>query len=39
LLDHGIEAAPSSPAEFAAYIKSETGKWTAVIKASGMRFD
>jgi tripartite-type tricarboxylate transporter receptor subunit TctC len=39
LLDHGIEAAPSSPEEFAAYIKSETGKWTAVIKASGMRFD
>lgn len=34
LLDQGIEAAPSSPEQFAAYIKSETGKWTKVIKAA-----
>jgi tripartite-type tricarboxylate transporter receptor subunit TctC len=39
LLDQGIEAAPSSPEVFAAYIKSETGKWTKVIKASGMKVD
>ena len=37
LLDQGIEAAPSSPEQFAAYIKSETGKWTKVIKAAGLR--
>ena len=39
LLDQGIESAPSSPDQFAAYIKSETGKWTKVIKASGMKVD
>lgn len=39
LLDQGIEAAPTSPEEFAAYIKSETGKWTQVIRASGMKVD
>ncbi len=39
LLDQGIEAAPSTPEQFAAYIKSETGKWTKVIKASGMKVD
>ncbi|HSC93836.1 MAG TPA: tripartite tricarboxylate transporter substrate binding protein [Burkholderiales bacterium] len=37
LLDQGIEAAPSSPERFAAYIKSETAKWTKVIKAAGIR--
>ena len=36
LLDQGIEAAPSSPEQFAAYIQSETGKWTKVIKAAGI---
>jgi len=39
LLDQGIEAAPSSPEQFAAYIKSETGKWTKLIKASGIKVD
>jgi tripartite-type tricarboxylate transporter receptor subunit TctC len=39
LLDQGIEAAPSSPDQFAAYINSETGKWTKVIKASGMKVE
>jgi tripartite-type tricarboxylate transporter receptor subunit TctC len=39
LLDQGIEPAPSSPDQFAAYIKSETGKWTKVIKASGMKVE
>jgi tripartite-type tricarboxylate transporter receptor subunit TctC len=37
LLDQGIEAAPSSPEQFAAYIKAETGKWTKVIKAAGIK--
>ncbi len=37
LLDQGIEAAPSSPEQFAAYIKSETGKWAKVIKAAGLK--
>jgi tripartite-type tricarboxylate transporter receptor subunit TctC len=37
LLDQGIEAAPSSPERFAAYIKAETGKWTNVIKAAGIK--
>ena len=39
LLDQGIEAAASSPEQFAAYINSETAKWTKVIKASGMKVD
>jgi len=29
----------STPAEFAAYIKSEIPKWTAVVKASGAQLD
>ena len=39
LLDQGIEAAPSSPEQFAVYIKSETGKWTNVIRAAGIKID
>jgi len=39
LLDQGIEAAPSSPDQFAAYIRSETGKWTNVIKAAGVKVE
>ena len=39
LLDQGIEAAPSSPEQFAAYIKSETGKWTKVIKTAGVKVE
>jgi tripartite-type tricarboxylate transporter receptor subunit TctC len=31
----GIEATPSSPEECAAFIRSETVKWTPVIRASG----
>ncbi len=34
LLDQGIEAVPSTPEQFAAYIRSETDKWTKVIKAA-----
>jgi len=37
LLDQGIEVAPSSPEQFATYIKSETGKWTRVIKAANLK--
>lgn len=37
LLDQGIEAAPSSPAQFAAYIKSETAKWRKVIQTAGLK--
>ncbi|MGH8622188.1 MAG: Bug family tripartite tricarboxylate transporter substrate binding protein, partial [Burkholderiales bacterium] len=39
LLEQGIEAAPSSPERFAAYIQSETGKWTKVIKAAGIKVE
>jgi len=31
----GVEASPSSPAEFAAYLRAEIAKWGKVIKASG----
>ena len=37
LLDQGIDAAPSSPDQFAAYIKAETAKWTQVIKTAGLK--
>lgn len=37
LLDQGIDAAPSSPEQFAAYIRAETGKWTKVIQAAGVK--
>jgi len=36
LFDRGIDAAPNTPAEFGAYLKSETAKWTRVVKASGI---
>ena len=35
----GVDVAGSTPDEFAAYIKSETPKWTAVVKASGAKLD
>jgi tripartite-type tricarboxylate transporter receptor subunit TctC len=31
----GVEIAGSTPEEFAAYIKAEIPKWTAIVKASG----
>ena len=37
LLNLGIEAAPSSPAEFAAFIRTESTKWGKVIKQSGIK--
>lgn len=37
LAKSGIEPAPSSPETFAAYIRSETAKWSKVIRAAGIR--
>lgn len=35
----GIETFSSTPAQFAAFIKEETGKWAKVVKFSGARLD
>ena len=35
----GVEAVGSTPAEFAAYVKSETVKWTKVVKESDVKPD
>ena len=35
----GIDIAPDTPAQFAAYIKAEIPKWAAVIKASGAKME
>jgi len=37
LKDRGIDAAPSSPAEFAAFIKAEEKKWVDIIKNSNIK--
>lgn len=37
LKSRGIDATPSSPAAFAAYIRAETAKWGKVIKQSGIK--
>jgi len=37
LLDRGIDAAPSTPEEFAAYIRRENDKWVKIIKAVGIK--
>ena len=39
LIGLGAEPAPSTPAEFAALIKSELAKWARVVKESGARLD
>ena len=39
LSDLGVDIMGGSPGEFAAYIKSEIPKWTAIIKASGAKLD
>ena len=35
----GIDTIGSTPAEFAAYIKSELAKWAVVVKKSGTKVD
>jgi tripartite-type tricarboxylate transporter receptor subunit TctC len=35
--NQGIEAIPSTPAEFSAYIRSEIAKWSKVVKAAGIK--
>ena len=37
--DLGVDIVGSSPKEFAAYIKAEIPKWSAVVKAAGARLD
>ena len=37
LFKQGLDAAPSTPEAFGAYIKAETAKWAKVIKASGAK--
>jgi tripartite-type tricarboxylate transporter receptor subunit TctC len=37
LFKQGLDAAPESPEEFGAYIKSELAKWAKVVKASGLK--
>ena len=37
LVDRGIDPAPSTPAELAAYLKSESDKWARVAKATGLQ--
>jgi tripartite-type tricarboxylate transporter receptor subunit TctC len=37
LVDRGIDATPSTPAELAAYLRSETDKWASVAKATGLQ--
>ncbi len=35
----GTDAVGNTPAEFMAFVKSEQGKWSRVVKASGVRLD
>lgn len=37
--EFGAEAAPSTPDEFARFIRAEIDKWAQVVKASGVRID
>ena len=39
LTDLGVDIVGNSPEEFAAYIKAEIPKWTAIVKASGAKLD
>ena len=39
LASTGTEVGGSTPDEFARHIKSELGKWAAVVKKSGARVD
>ena len=35
--EFGMEASPSTPAQFAAFVKSELAAWTPIIQASGIK--
>ena len=37
LFNQGLDAAPSTPEEFGAYIRSERAKWAKIVKASGAK--
>jgi tripartite-type tricarboxylate transporter receptor subunit TctC len=37
LFKQGLDAAPGTPEQFAAYMKSEREKWGKVIKAAGLK--
>ena len=39
LFERGIDAAPTTPAQLTDYLKSETAKWTKVVKASNIKPD
>ena len=39
LANQGAEAVTNTPEQFASYVKEELGKWTRVVKASGMKAD
>ncbi len=39
LKSRGIDAAPSTPAAYAAYMKSESAKWSRIIRQSGIKSD
>jgi tripartite-type tricarboxylate transporter receptor subunit TctC len=39
LVDLGVDIVGDTPEEFAAYIKAEIPKWTAIVKASGAKLD
>ena len=39
LANQGADAVTDTPDQFAAYVKEELGKWTRVVKASGMKAD
>ncbi len=39
LAAQGFDAVSSTPAEIAAYLRSETAKWAKVVKATGVRVD
>lgn len=39
LLTQGAEAAPSTPEELGAFVKSELARWTPIIKATGIKAD
>ena len=39
LLDMGVVLQPGSPADFAAFLRSETARWAAIIKQAGIKAD